>query len=60
MKLINIPEELRDYVERLHYEENRYTSLLELVTKEGMTDSEYNSSLEYYSKSSSFILSASY
>ena len=50
MKLISIPEELRDYVERLHYEENRYTSLLELVTKEGMTDSEYNSSLEYYSK----------
>ena len=50
MKLIKIPEELRDYIERLNYEEVRYKDFLNLVTKDGMTNEEWDSSFEYYAR----------
>ena len=50
MKLISIPEELRDYIERLNYEEVRYKDFLNLVTKDGMTNEEWDSSFEYYAR----------
>ena len=48
MKKIPISIELRDYIERLNYEEARYNAFLRVVTKDFMTEEEWNSSLEYY------------
>lgn len=47
---IEISEELRDYIERLHYEKVRYEDLLKTVYRNicPMTDEEWNSSLEYF------------
>jgi hypothetical protein len=52
MKIIKISEELKDYIERLNYEENRYHDLLQVVDRNScpMTDDEWNSSYEYYSE----------
>ena len=48
--LISITPELRDYIERLHYEAVRYKDLLQTVQRDScpMTDDEWNSSCEYY------------
>lgn len=48
--LIPITPELRDYIERLHYEAVRYKDLLQTVQRDScpMTDDEWNSSCEYY------------
>ena len=50
IRSIKITTELRDYLERLTYEEVRYCDLLRSVSREScpMTDDEWNSSLEYY------------
>ena len=50
MRLIPISEELRNYIERLNYEEVRYCDLLKNVSREScpMTDEEWDSSREYY------------
>lgn len=47
---IHITEELRDYIELLHFEKMRYTDLLKSVRRDScpMTDEEWNSSLEYF------------
>lgn len=49
-KRIKISEELKDYIERLNYEEVRYKDLLTCVNRNNhpMTDEEWNSSLEYF------------
>ena len=50
MRLIPITEELRNYIERLNYEEVRYKDLLQTVTRDScpMTDEEWESSRKYY------------
>jgi len=51
IKKISITTELRDYLERLNYEEVRYKDLLNTVNRDSclMTDEEWNSSWEYFS-----------
>lgn len=50
MKEVKISQELRDYIEMLDYEKQRYKDLLTTITRDccPMTDEEWNSSLEYY------------
>lgn len=48
-KIIKIPTELRDYIERLNYEEFRYNNLLLLVDQNSMKKEEWEDSLEYFS-----------
>lgn len=50
IKYIPISEELRNYLERLNYEEVRYCDFLQTVSRDScpMTDEEWESSLEYY------------
>ena len=52
IKKIQITTELRDYIERLNYEEIRYKDLLQCVTRDScpMTDEEWDSSYNYYSE----------
>ena len=50
MRLIPITEELRDYIQRLNYEENRLKDLLNIVTKDGMTAEEWDSSWQYFTE----------
>lgn len=47
---IKITPELRDYIERLHYESRRYCDLLRTVRRDScpMTDEEWDSSCQYY------------
>lgn len=49
-KTISITTDLRDYIERLHYQVVRYSDLLCTVNREccRMTDDEWNSSFLYY------------
>lgn len=49
-KMIPITTDLRDYIERLHYQMIRYSDLLCTVNRECciMTDAEWNSSFRYY------------
>lgn len=49
---IAITKELRDYIEKLHYEAMRYKDLLNTVHRNicPMSDEEWNSSLRYYRK----------
>ena len=49
-KTISITTDLRDYIERLHYQVVRYSDLLCTVNREccRMTDDEWNSSFMYY------------
>lgn len=50
IETIPITTELRDYIERLHYESVRYADLLNTVRRDmcPMTDEEWESSKEYY------------
>ena len=49
MKEIRISKELSDYIERLNYEARAYRDLLDSVSKEYMTEEEWNESWEYFS-----------
>ena len=50
MTRIKLTRELRDYIESLQYETNRYKDLLRTVNRDccPMTDDEWNSSMEYF------------
>lgn len=50
MRLIPITEELRNYIQRLNYEEIRLKDLLDMVTKDGMTAEEWDSSWQYFTE----------
>ena len=50
MRLIPISKELRNYIQRLNFEEIRYSDLLQTVSRDccSMTDEEWESSRAYY------------
>jgi hypothetical protein len=50
MERIGLNPELKNYIEKLVYEEFRYNNLLNSVTKDYMSEEEWQSSLNYYTE----------